>query len=93
MSNISSVLKTACARQDPEQHRGNYLAQDEFVVVEDFVPPEVLQQWDLQFEQLRPHIHRNFIPRHKKGGSVACFDFKGVFLKRSRPTPGSPADL
>mgnify|MGYP001411067591 CR=1 FL=1 len=93
MSNISSVLKTACAGQDPEQHRGNYLAQDEFVVVEDFVPPEVRQQWDLQFGQLRPHIHRNFIPRHKKGGSVARFDFKGVFFKRSRPTPGSPADL
>jgi hypothetical protein len=71
MSNINAALKTACARQDLEQHRQHYLAQDEFVVVEDFLPAEVLQQWDLQFEQLRPHIHRNFIPKHKKGGSVA----------------------
>jgi alkylated DNA repair dioxygenase AlkB len=71
MSDIGSFLETACARQDLAQHRQNYLAQDEFVVVENFLPAEVLAQWDRQLEQLKPHIHRNFIPRHKKGGSVA----------------------
>jgi hypothetical protein len=71
MSDLSSMLKDACARQDPAQHRRNYLAQDEFVVVEDFLPTDVLRQWDAQLEQLQPHIHRNFIPKHKKGGSVA----------------------
>jgi hypothetical protein len=71
MSSLSPLLDAACARQDIAKHRRSYLDQDEFVVVEDFVPAEVLRDWDLQFQQLRSHIHRNFIPRHKKGGSVA----------------------
>ncbi len=76
----SSVIKGACARQNLEQHRRNYQAQDEFVVVEDFLPAEVLKEWDLQFEQLRPHIHRNFIPKYKKGGSAAY-----TFLRQYAP--------
>src|SRR5262245_20508669 len=71
MSDMGSFLETACARQDLAQLRQNYLAQDEFVVVENFLPAGVLAQWDRQLEQLKPHIHRNFIPKHKKGGSVA----------------------
>src|SRR5262245_10888418 len=71
MSDIGSFLETACTRQDLAQHRQNYLAQDEFVVVENFLPAEVLAQWDRQLEQLKPHVHGNFIPKHKKGGSVA----------------------
>src|SRR5262245_48739648 len=59
MSDIGSFLENACARQDVAQHRQNYLAQDEFVVVENFLPAEVLAQWDWQLEQLKPHIHRN----------------------------------
>jgi len=71
MSSIGSLVSAACARQDAAKYRRNYLDQDEFVVVEDFLPADVLKQWDTQFEQLRPHVHRNFIPKHKKGGSVA----------------------
>jgi len=70
-ANLGPLLEAACARQDLAQHRRNYLEQDEFVVVEDFLPAEVLEQWEAQFEQLKPHVHRNFIPKHKKGGSVA----------------------
>jgi 2-oxoglutarate-Fe(II)-dependent oxygenase superfamily protein len=71
MTDIGSLLEAACALQDLAQHRQNYLDQDEFVVVENFLPAEVLAHWNRQLEQLKPHIHRNFIPRHKKGGSVA----------------------
>ena len=34
-------------------------------VVEDYLIPEV--------EQLRSHVHRNYLPRHKKGGSVSYY--------------------
>ena len=72
----SSVIKGACARQNLEQHRRNYQAQDEFVVVEDFLPAEVLKEWDLQFEQLRPHIHRNRtqVPRRGAARPTRSFD-------------------
>lgn len=68
---VSSMLATVCAGQDPAQYRRAYVEQDEFVVVENFLPAEVLQQWEQQFEHLQPHVHRNYIPKHKKGGSVA----------------------
>lgn len=68
---LDALLETACVRQDLAQLQRAYREQDEFVVVEDFLPPEVMEQWDRELEQLKPHIHRNFIPKHKKGGSVA----------------------
>lgn len=71
MSNIGSFIGQARTRQDLGELRRTYLNQDEFVVIDNFVPEEVLREWDRQFEQVRPHIHRNFIPKHKKGGSVA----------------------
>lgn len=67
---ITPLIEAACAHQDLTQHRRRYLDQGEFVVVEDFLPPEVLRVWDQQLEPLKPHIHRNFIPKHKKGGSA-----------------------
>ena len=50
--------------------RNRYLEQGEFLHMEEFLPPEVRDRWLDQLEQLKPHIHRNFVPRHKKGGSV-----------------------
>ena len=70
MNEIDQSMEKACARQAPKLHRQHYLDQDEFVVVDDFVPAELLREWDRQLEQLKPQIHRNFIPKHKKGGSA-----------------------
>jgi hypothetical protein len=68
---LPSLLEAAVRRQDLPALRRAYADQDEFVVVEDFLPREVVDQWVRELEALKPHIHRNFIPRHKKGGSVA----------------------
>lgn len=59
------------AQLDCAELRRQYLAQDEFVVVEDFLPESTLARWQRELATLQPHIHRNFIPKHKKGGSVA----------------------
>ena len=40
-------------------------------MVEDFLSSEVLSRWEVELEKLKPHIHRNYLPGHKKGGSVA----------------------
>ena len=50
--------------------RNRYFDQGEFLQMEEFLPSEVTDRWLDQLEQLKPHIHRNFVPRHKKGGSV-----------------------
>ena len=69
-SDIERVIIKRASEQDAAALRKTYLDQDEFLVVNDFLPREIMEQWDEQLETLKPHIHRNFIPKHKKGGSV-----------------------
>ena len=68
--NIDSVISKKASELDAAALRKVYLDQDEFLVVEDFLTPEIMGQWRAELEDLKPHIHRNFIPKHKKGGSV-----------------------
>jgi hypothetical protein len=69
---LEASLESACRSVDLKRLQAEYADQDEFVVVEDFLPREILTLWDAELERLKPHIHRNFIPKHKKGGSVGC---------------------
>jgi alkylated DNA repair dioxygenase AlkB len=68
--NTGGIIAEKAAQQNVAVLRQAYLDQDEFLVLEDFLPREVMEQWDEQLAALKPHIHRNFIPKHKKGGSV-----------------------
>lgn len=67
---IDNLIGQALASFDRSECRRKYLENDEFLVVEDFLPQFVLQLWDHELQRLKPHIHRTFIPCHKKGGSV-----------------------
>jgi alkylated DNA repair dioxygenase AlkB len=58
------------AKIDLPAVRRSYQEQDEFVVLERCLGPELVERWTRELEQLKPHVHRNFIPKHKKGGSV-----------------------
>ena len=53
--------------------RAAYREQNEFMVLERWVPPAVIETCAAEAQGLRPAIHRNYIPRHKKGGSVSAF--------------------
>jgi len=64
-------IADAAAGADEEALRQTYIDQDEFLVLDRFLPEEILQQWDEELEVLKPHIHRSYIPKHKKGGSVS----------------------
>lgn len=66
-----ATLEEHLAQADCAALRKQYVEQDEFVVMEDFLPESTLAQWRRELELLQPHIHRNYIPKHKKGGSVA----------------------
>jgi alkylated DNA repair dioxygenase AlkB len=67
---IDELICDSLRGTDEANLRGRYSEQDEFVIVEDFLPLEVLSRWEVELERLKPHIHRNYLPGHKKGGSV-----------------------
>ena len=64
---IDELIREAVQKQDEAELRRQYSAQDEFVVVNDFLPAEVLEQWESHLPSLVPQIHRNYLPGHKKG--------------------------
>jgi hypothetical protein len=63
----------ALARQDREDVRARYLRQGEFVYLEACFPSPVIAPLLTEVERVRAHIHRNYIPGHKKGGSVSAW--------------------
>jgi hypothetical protein len=67
---IEGIIAERAAQQDVAALRKSYLDQDEFLVLEEFLPREVMDQWGKEMQALKPQIHRNYIPKHKKGGSV-----------------------
>ncbi|MCO5051260.1 MAG: 2OG-Fe(II) oxygenase [Verrucomicrobiae bacterium] len=68
---IESIIANQVAKLDAAALRKTYYDQDEFLILDNFLPPEIMAQWDAQLSALRPRLHRSFIPKHKKGGSVA----------------------
>jgi len=68
---IDELISDSLRETDEANLRQRYFEQDEFVIVEDFLPSEGLSRWEVELEKLKPHIHRNYLPGHKKGGSVA----------------------
>ena len=54
-----------------------YREQNEFVFLDRFIPSAVVSRLLSEVEQVRPEVHRNYIPKHKKGGSVSCFTLVG----------------
>ena len=69
-SSINDLIQDVVVRQDESDLRRQYSAQDEFVVMPDFLPGSVLEQWDAELPMILPEVHRNYLPGHKKGGSV-----------------------
>src|SRR5215471_10601610 len=67
---IDCVISEQVSRHDVAVLRKAYLDQDEFLVLEKFLPREIMDRWDEELEALKSCVHRNYIPKHKKGGSV-----------------------
>src|SRR5262245_917374 len=61
---------------DVESARETYWRQNELLVLERLLPPTVVQALAAEVDRVRPAIHRNYIPRHKKGGSVSFYTLR-----------------
>lgn len=56
--------------------RDRYREQNEFVFLERWLPASVVDLMVAEVERVRPAIHRNYIPLHKKGGSVSAYTLR-----------------
>jgi hypothetical protein len=68
---VADTIASAVARLDVEQVRRRYSEQDEFVHLDRWLPAPLVDRMVAEVERVRPAINRNYIPRHKQGGSVS----------------------
>jgi alkylated DNA repair dioxygenase AlkB len=71
---LESVLSRVIARLDLKALAQQFREQDGFAFVENFLTEDELSKYFLpSVESAKPYIHRNYIPLHKKGGSISSF--------------------
>ena len=68
---LDQALAQRLTQLDTEGLRSAYQAQDRFVLVENFLTAELQQQLVAAVEATRAAVNRNYLPGHKKGGSVS----------------------
>jgi hypothetical protein len=64
---IDELISDSLKQVDEANLRRKYSEQDEFVIADEFLPQEVLGRWQVELETLKLHVHRNYLPGHKKG--------------------------
>jgi hypothetical protein len=85
---IAEAVEQAVAKLDFERVHKEYWEQNEFVCLPQFFSQSVMDDYLLpSTEQLKPQLNRNYIPGHKKGGSVSYYTVRQhapVFLELYR---------
>ena len=71
---LRTELSHAIATFDCQQLKTEFQSQNEFLVVENFLPNNILHEFLAILPCLQTAVHRNYIPRHKKGGSISRYD-------------------
>ena len=88
---LSEEIPRAIQTLDFEHMHRTYWEQNECLLLEQFLPPEAVAHHFLpDVEQLRTEGHRNYIPKHKKGGECQLLHpgGKGAGFPRSVSLPG-----
>lgn len=71
---LSEEIQRTIQALDFDRTRQVYWDQDECLFLARFLPPAAVEHHLMpEVERLRPHVHRSYIPRHKKGGSVSYY--------------------
>ena len=70
---FAAEIATALDRLDVPALEREYWAQDEFLFIPRFLPPVAVGALLDDVRRLEPGLNRNYIPRHKKGGSVSHY--------------------
>jgi len=74
---IAQAVQEAVAGLDFNKARQTYWEQNEFLCLPRFLPQPVIDECLIPpVVQLKPQLNRNYIPGHKKGGSVSYFQVR-----------------
>jgi len=72
-ADLDEAVKRSIERLDFDRVYGAYREQNEFVFLDRFLPSELMDQLLPEMDRARADVHRNYIPGHKKGGSVSYY--------------------
>ncbi|MFQ5672932.1 MAG: 2OG-Fe(II) oxygenase [Nitrospinales bacterium] len=67
---VQSALAAAIEALDRRKLKADFQAQNEFLAIDNFLPPPALDAIRADLPSLLARIHRNYVPTYKKGGSV-----------------------
>ncbi|MFI5328275.1 MAG: 2OG-Fe(II) oxygenase [Candidatus Rokuibacteriota bacterium] len=70
---FAAEIDAALDRLDVPALEREYWAQDEFLFIPRFLPPIAVRALLDDVKRLEPGLNRNYLPRHKKGGSVSHY--------------------
>ena len=88
---LSDKIEEAVARLDFDRLHREYWDQNEFLYIPQFLPRDLVDASLVpQAQGVKKDLNRNYIPGHKKGGSVSYYTVQEkapnfVELYRSRP--------
>jgi hypothetical protein len=72
-TSVTETVAQALAGVDVEAVRRRYWEQNEFIHLDRWLPRPLVERMVAEVDRVRPAINRNYIPRHKKGGSVSFY--------------------
>jgi hypothetical protein len=73
MNPIDQQVSDIVSEVDIDKWTSQYWEQGEFFALERVLPKALLEEFMGEVAGVRPKINRNFIPKHKKGGSVSYY--------------------
>jgi hypothetical protein len=73
---VADEIARTLAALDLDTVRATYRAQNEFVYLERLFPDSVVGPMVEEVERAKRAVNRNYIPRHKKGGSVSYYTLR-----------------
>lgn len=73
MHTIDQQVTDTLSKVNVDEWSRQYWEQGEFLALERLLPQSLIEQLMREVEDVRPKINRNFIPKHKKGGSVSYY--------------------
>ena len=74
LGSVAEATEQAIARLDVDRLHRDYWEQNEFIVIPQFLPREFVEATLVpQAQGVKSQLNRNYIPGHKKGGSVSYY--------------------
>ena len=77
VDSVNQQVSDLITQVDRDDWSRQYWEQGEFLALEKLLPTSLIDELMQEVDTVRPKINRNFIPKHKKGGSVSSYVLQG----------------